>query len=191
MITQPTKSKSFFELFKERVIVRVGHYFCCIHIFSAKLLISFQTFFNLKYIQKLEIHEFDVRLIFTPMCGGRICHVLLTVQKIKRPSGSRAVEVMEGFEEHKRVPAVIGAIDGPHIPIKAPRECPENYINRKDFHSIVLQACCNHKMLFTNCYCGWPGSVHDSRVSRNSDIFDSASNRHDDFKHGSWPHTRI
>lgn len=88
---------------------------------------------------------------------------------------------MEGFEEHKRVPAVIGAIDGSHIPIKAPRECPENYINRKDFHSIVLQACCDHEMFFTNCYCGWPGSVHDSRVLRNSDIFDSASNRHDDF----------
>ena len=36
---------------------------------------------------------------------------------IKWPSGSRAVEVMEGFEEHKRDPAVIGAIDGSHIPI--------------------------------------------------------------------------
>ena len=75
---------------------------------------------------------------------------------------------------------MIGAIDGSHIPIKAPRECPEN-INRKDFHSILLQACCDHEMFFTNCYCGWPGSVHDSRVLRNSDIFYSASNRHDDF----------
>ena len=84
MITQPTKSKSLFEVFKESVIVSVGDYFCCIHIFSAKLLISSQTFFNLKYIQKLEIYEFDVRFIFTPTCGGRICHVLLTVQKTHR-----------------------------------------------------------------------------------------------------------
>ena len=112
---------------------------------------------------------------------------------------------MEGFGEHRRVPAVIGAIDGSHIPIKAPRECPENYINRKDFHSIVLQACCDHEMFFTNCYCGWPGSVHDSRVLRNSDIFDSASTgmttsfpiihtcwvmQLTHSKHGSWPHTR-
>ena len=36
-------------------------------------------------------------------------------------------------------------------------------------------------IIFTDCYCGWPGSVHDSRVLRNSDIFDSASNRHDNF----------
>ena len=53
------------------VIVNFGDYFCCIHIYSAKLFISSQTFVNLKYIQKLEIsYEFDVRLIFTPMYGG-------------------------------------------------------------------------------------------------------------------------
>ena len=85
LTTQPTKSKSLFELFKERLIVNFGDYFCYIHIFSAKLLICSQTFVNLKYIQKLEIsYEFDVRLIFTPMYRGRICHVLLTVQNTHR-----------------------------------------------------------------------------------------------------------
>ena len=84
MITQSTKSKSLFELFKERVIVFCGDYFCYIHICSAKLLICSQTFVNLKYIQKLEIsYEFD-GLIFTPMYRGRICHVLLTVQNTHR-----------------------------------------------------------------------------------------------------------
>ena len=74
MITQQTKSKSLFQLFKERVIVNYGDYFCCMHTFSAKILICYQTFFNLKYIKKVEIsYEFDVRLVFTPMCGGRIC----------------------------------------------------------------------------------------------------------------------
>ena len=63
------------------IILSSGGYFCCIHIFSAKLLMGSQTFFDLKYIQKLEmLYDFDVRLIFTPMCGGRICHDLLTVQ---------------------------------------------------------------------------------------------------------------
>ena len=84
MITQLTKSKILFELFQERVIVSVGDYFCCIHIFSAKLLISSQTFFSLKYSQKPETYEFNVRLIFTPMCGGRICHLLLPVRKTHR-----------------------------------------------------------------------------------------------------------
>ena len=84
MITQPTKSKILFQLFQERVIVSVGDYFCCIHIFSAKLLTSSQTLFSLKYSQKLETYEFDVRFIFTSMCGGRICHLLLTVEKTHR-----------------------------------------------------------------------------------------------------------
>ena len=35
-------------------------------------------FSTLKYIQKLEVYEFDVRLICTPICGGRIGHVLYT-----------------------------------------------------------------------------------------------------------------
>ena len=82
-MTQPTKSKILFELFQERVIVSVGDYLCCIHIFSGKLLISI-TFVSLKYRQKLKTNEFDVRLIFTPMCGDRICHLLLTVQKTHR-----------------------------------------------------------------------------------------------------------
>ena len=70
-MTQQTKSKSLFDLLKERVIVNFGDYFCCILTFSAKLLICSQTFVNLKYIQKQEIsYEFDVRLIFTTMYGG-------------------------------------------------------------------------------------------------------------------------
>ena len=33
----------------------------------------------------------------------------------------------------------IGAIDGSHIPIKAPVESSASYVNRKGFHSILLQ----------------------------------------------------
>ena len=66
---------------------------------------------------------------------------------------------------------VIGAIDGCHIPIKAPRQNQDVYINRKGFHSIVLQAICNHKLVFTDCFVGWPGSTHDARVLRRSDIY--------------------
>ena len=91
MITQPTKSKSLFEFFTERVIVSFGDYFCCIHIFSAKVLIPSQTFFNLKYIQKLEIYEFDIHLIFTAMCGGRICHVLLTAADCSKDASAAAL----------------------------------------------------------------------------------------------------
>ena len=59
------------------------------------------------------------------------------------------------------------------IPIKAP-----NFVssNRKGFHSINLQGIVDHEMMFTDYYVGWPGSVHDARVFRNSEIYDLATN---------------
>ena len=80
------------------------------------------------------------------------------------------MEVIEGFVAMKGFPRVLGAIDGCHIPIKAPNFCPENYVNRKGFHSVILRAICDNQMLFTDCYVGWPGAVHDARVFRNSDV---------------------
>jgi DDE superfamily endonuclease len=68
-------------------------------------------------------------------------------------------------------PATIGAIDGAHIQIKAPTEHGDTYINRKKVHSIVLQAVCNEIMRFTDCFAGYPGSVHDARVLRNSPLY--------------------
>jgi len=36
-------------------------------------------------------------------------------------------------------PGVVGAIDGCHIPIKQPPGNANDYYNRKEFHSIILQ----------------------------------------------------
>ena len=85
------------------------------------------------------------------------------------------VKVVEGFSKYG-FPNVAGAIDGSHIRIASQRFCNENYINRKGFPSLVLQAVCDHKYKFTNCYTGWPGSVHDARVYTNSDVFKSINN---------------
>ena len=83
--------------------------------------------------------------------------------------GNRAQEVIEGFASKHGLRA-IGAIDGSHIAIRPPEQSPENYINRKNFHSIILQAVCDHEMFFTDIYVGWPGSVHDARVFRRSSL---------------------
>ena len=55
------------------------------------------------------------------------------------PSGQERKKIMDSFSS-KGLQKVIGAIDGSHIPIKTPRENPEQYINRKGFHSIIIQA---------------------------------------------------
>uniref|UniRef100_A0A8C3HLG3 Nuclease HARBI1 n=1 Tax=Chrysemys picta bellii TaxID=8478 RepID=A0A8C3HLG3_CHRPI len=64
-----------------------------------------------------------------------------------------------------------GAIDGTHIPILAPQHQATEYINRKGYCSMLLQALVYHKGRFTNINVGWPGKVHDARIFRNSDLF--------------------
>ena len=68
---------------------------------------------------------------------------------------------------------VLGAIDGTHIRIVAPHEHPQVYVNRKKFHSIVRQGICANNLQFLHVVAGWPGSVNDSRILRNCDIWNT------------------
>ncbi|XP_066585890.1 uncharacterized protein [Prorops nasuta] len=83
---------------------------------------------------------------------------------IKWPSKEEAKETWQKVKERHGFPIVIGAIDGTHIKIAAPKENHEAYINRKAYHSLQLQAVCDNNLKFLHCYCGEVGSVHDMRV---------------------------
>eukprot|EP00794_Sanderia_malayensis_P002226 gene2226-2535_t len=50
-----------------------------------------------------------------------------------------------------------GAIDGSHIPIKAPAEYHADYYNRKGCYSIILQAVIDSSYKFIDIYVDWPG----------------------------------
>lgn len=76
------------------------------------------------------------------------------------------------FFERSNFPGVIGAIDGCHIEIKAPKHNAIDYYNRKAFHSMILQGVCNHQMIFTDIFVGMPGRVHDARVFRQSPLYE-------------------
>ena len=62
-----------------------------------------------------------------------------------------------------------GAIDGTHVPIKAPSQNHTDYVNRKSYHSIIMQALVDSRYLFRDIVVGWPGRVHDARVLSNSE----------------------
>lgn len=83
-----------------------------------------------------------------------------------------ATRVMEQFQRASGFPNVIGAIDGTHIKIRAPKEDPASYVNRKGFHSMNVQLICDSRGFFTHCFAGYVGSVHDARVFRNSPVAD-------------------
>ncbi|CAM5090157.1 unnamed protein product [Natator depressus] len=78
--------------------------------------------------------------------------------------------IVDGFHA-MGFPKCGGAIDGTHIPILAPEHQGGEYINRKGYFSIVLQALVDHKGRFTNINVGWLGKVHDAHIFRNSGLF--------------------
>ena len=65
---------------------------------------------------------------------------------IKWPSTeAEIVQTKRGFYDKGGFPGVIGCVDGTHIKIQGPTQNENNYVNRKGFHSINVQAICNHK----------------------------------------------
>ena len=83
---------------------------------------------------------------------------------------------IEGFSEKSKVPNVVAAIDGSHIPIKAPKENHKDYFNRKHFYSYLVQGIVDSSGLFLSVATGFPGSLHDSRMLRLSDVYWAAEN---------------
>ena len=79
----------------------------------------------------------------------------------------------DGFLRKFGLPNIIEAIDCTHVKILAPPTNlhPDEYINRKNFHSINVQVICDSNCVVTDLFASWPGSVHDSRILKNSDIF--------------------
>lgn len=87
------------------------------------------------------------------------------------PTPERARLMSEKFSALANIPGNIGAVDGTYIPIKAPVVNPEVYINRKCFYGITLQGICDYDRKFIDVFTGYPSSVSDIRVFRNSDIY--------------------
>lgn len=106
----------------------------------------------------------------------RVSSALLEIlpEVVKWPETPAEInETSQHFGDNSEFQNIIGAVDGSHIQIKAPKQQPHayNYFNRKKFYSIFLLACCNAKMEFTYVWTGNPGSTHDATVLRSSDLF--------------------
>ena len=96
---------------------------------------------------------------------------------IKFPStGAEISRKIEGFSEKSRVPNVVAAIDGSHIPIKARKENQADYFNRKHFYSYLMQGIVVSSGLFLSVATGFPRSLHDSGMLRLSDVYWAAKN---------------
>ncbi|XP_056451870.1 putative nuclease HARBI1 [Gadus chalcogrammus] len=93
---------------------------------------------------------------------------------ISFPPTANLPAVGQGFANISGTPAfhnVVGAIDGSHIRIKPPQHQRLDYLNYKGFYSVNMQAICDSNGRFLDIYVGYPGSVHDTRVMKNSTFY--------------------
>ncbi|XP_054084225.1 putative nuclease HARBI1 [Zeugodacus cucurbitae] len=76
--------------------------------------------------------------------------------------------VKTGFYSKFGIKGVIGAIDCTHIAIIAPALSttivPHDYMNRKGYYSINVEAVCDHELIFRHVNAKFPGSCHDSGI---------------------------
>ncbi len=115
-----------------------------------------------------------------------VCRVQSALERnvtrfVKWPRGEVAGEISQKFFEFRGIDGILGAIDGSHIRIQKPHFHQECYVNRKGYHSVVLQGISTYDLSFIDIYCGWPGSVHDARVLRESPLFQAVEEKPDDF----------
>ncbi|KAL0146603.1 hypothetical protein M9458_057943 [Cirrhinus mrigala] len=115
---------------------------------------------------KSTVHDIVLRISRAVICILKRVITFLTPDDLE--------EVGAGFAQLAGSPTfctVAGAIDGCHIRIKAPASDAPCYFNRKLFHSVQLQAITDHKGKFIAIFVGYPGSVHDARVLKNSPVY--------------------
>ena len=82
------------------------------------------------------------------------------------------MEVQTIIREFKEISGFLqaaGAIDGCRIRIKAPLKDAEDYINRKDYHSIILQGLVDNNYMFCDVFERWLKS-HDAGIFKKSPL---------------------
>ncbi|XP_077175217.1 uncharacterized protein LOC143828948 [Paroedura picta] len=83
--------------------------------------------------------------------------------------GDRLGASMDGFAR-LGFPHCFAAVDGSHIPIRAPGGSIKEYGNRKDFCSVLLQGTVDFSGRFIDAEVGWSGRRHDALVFRESNL---------------------
>ena len=93
-------------------------------------------------------------------------------EHIKFPeSEAETRAAIETFQDLSNLLNIVGTIDGSHIRIEAPKDSAVDYFSRYQQHDSTIQAVVNGQKLFFDFPCGYPGSMHDTRVLCHSAIF--------------------
>jgi hypothetical protein len=86
-------------------------------------------------------------------------------------------EIAARFEENFDFPNLVGIADGTLFPMAFTPETDDagDYKGRKYGHSLTVLIVCDDRRKIRYYYAGWPGSVHDNRVFKNSMLYVNAA----------------
>ncbi|XP_011858935.1 PREDICTED: putative nuclease HARBI1 isoform X2 [Vollenhovia emeryi] len=121
--------------------------------------------------------KFDLGKSSLNDCVRRVVKALNSIadEVIKWPKGPQLAVSKDKFSclGDAPLPGIIGAVDGSYVYIKKPnlQEAAIHYKCRKLQYAVVLQAICDTDLIFIDCFTGYPGSVGDYRIFRNSDLY--------------------
>lgn len=102
------------------------------------------------------------------------CRVFEAILKLKSkylfwPNEEERKEII--VETRNEMPHCIGYVDGCEVKLsEKPCDDGESYFSRKQQYSIKLQAVCDYRLKIRHIVVGYPGSVHDSRIYRESSL---------------------
>ena len=88
---------------------------------------------------------------------------------IKFPKSEVEVgKVVSEFEDISMFPHVIGALDGTHVKIIAPKENKYNFLGKKVFYSVLILGVADSNCKFIHASAGFPGAMSFAQMLRSS-----------------------
>uniref|UniRef100_A0A182PWM5 DDE Tnp4 domain-containing protein n=1 Tax=Anopheles epiroticus TaxID=199890 RepID=A0A182PWM5_9DIPT len=115
----------------------------------------------------------------TCACIKEVLHSYVKVMNpMKLPSTQEEwLAVSKRFEERWKFPHAIGAIDGKHVHIVAPRDSGSEYFNYKNFFSIVLMVVVDADYNFMYADAGGKGGISDGGIFKNTRLYQRLENK--------------
>jgi hypothetical protein len=94
------------------------------------------------------------------------------------PDQAERSQIAQRIQKDFNFPNCVGLIDGTLFPLAITpqsKDAPE-YFGRKHGYSFSTMIICDDQRLIRYYYSGWPGSVHDNRIFKNTTIFTNPDN---------------
>lgn len=159
------------------------YYRICIALYKLASCCEYRTVASIFGIGKTSVHRYVYKFV-RALCKLKKDYI----QWYTAEDGKR---IAEENERRYHYPQAIGAIDGSHIPVTPPADGKGDYLCRKGYPSVVLQAVVDCHYKFRDIYANTAGAAHDATVyhrSLLSRFIHDEMPKHDRDIEGQWCH---